>query len=111
MGSLILYLQLRRVTERVLLSFSGDDLESGPREKGAARGRRDDGVSQNKSSAPRKGEQVLLRPRQRVPPPEYGRGRARAPAWYWSDRISIRSVDVRLNFFLHLELTISHSLN
>ena len=53
-------------------AFIGDDLESGAREKGADGGERDDGVSQNKLSAAREGEQVLLRPGQGVSPPEHG---------------------------------------
>ena len=53
-------------------SFIGDNLESGAREKGAAGGERDYGVSQNKLSAAREGEQVLLRLGQGVSPPEHG---------------------------------------
>ena len=53
-------------------AFIGDNLESGAREKGAVGGERDYGVSQNKLSAAREGEQVLLRLGQGVSPPEHG---------------------------------------
>ena len=59
-------------------AFTGDDVESGAREKGAAAGgERDDGVSQNKLSAAREGEQVLLRPGQGVSAPEHGTERTK----------------------------------
>ena len=58
-------------------AFTGDDVESGAREKGAAGGERDDGVSQNKLSAAREGEQVLLRPGQGVSAPEHGTERTK----------------------------------
>ena len=61
-------------------AVTGDDDESGAGSEGGAGGERDDGVPQNKLSVARQGEQVLLRPRQGVPPPQHGETNEEGPS-------------------------------